>query len=133
MSGNVLIRVENLQKSFDAKKTLLSRIRKDSMKVYAVDNVSFSLNKGEIIGLIGESGCGKTTTARILLKLVDADGGKVYYEDRDITRIRGKELREFRKKIQIVFQDPFEYLNPRINIMEIVTDKRYGKIAGRKN
>jgi ABC-type oligopeptide transport system ATPase subunit len=78
MSGNVLIRVENLQKSFDAKKTLLSRIRKDSMKVYAVDNVSFSLNKGEIIGLIGESGCGKTTTARILLKLVDADGGKVY-------------------------------------------------------
>jgi oligopeptide/dipeptide ABC transporter ATP-binding protein len=122
MSGNVLIRVENLQKSFDAKKTLLSRIRKDSMKVYAVDNVSFSLNKGEIIGLIGESGCGKTTTARILLKLVDADGGKVYYEDRDITRIRGKELREFRKKIQIVFQDPFEYLNPRINIMEIVTE-----------
>lgn len=118
-----LIRVENLKKSFDNKGSLVAKLRGDGhMKVYAVDDVSFSLGVGEIIGLIGESGCGKSTTAKILLKLLDPDSGKIIFRGKDVTSIKGKELEEFRRKVQIVFQDPYEYLNPRLSIMETIAE-----------
>lgn len=123
MSTNILIEADKLKKSFDARRRgLMNLLRGGNVKVYAVDDVSFTLRKGEILGFIGESGCGKSTTAKLLIKLLRPDGGKLVYKGRDITSLSSRDLREYRQKVQIVFQDPYEYLNPRINLMEIVTE-----------
>ena len=123
MSDTPLIRVTSLKKSFDTKNSgLVSAIRKTNQKVYAVDDVSFDLNKGEILGLIGESGCGKSTTAKLLLKLLRPDDGTILYKGNDITFLNRKQLADYRCKAQIIFQDPFEYLNPRMNVLDAVAE-----------
>ena len=123
MDNNVLIKVDNLKKSFDTKsRGLRGLFSSNRHMVYAVDDVSFKLDKGEVLGLIGESGCGKSTSARILLRLLDVDGGQLYYKERNITGLKGNALQEYRRHAQIVFQDPYEYLNPRLNILEIVAE-----------
>jgi peptide/nickel transport system ATP-binding protein len=108
-----LLEVENLSVWFPVKKNLFG---KPLEFIKAVDNVSFKVFKGEILGLVGESGCGKTTLGRALLRLVKLTSGKIVYNGTDLTAKRGAELKAFRKEIQIVFQDPYSSLNPRISI-----------------
>lgn len=114
-----LLKVENLTKSFPIYGGLFSR---EVASVKAVQGVSFGLNKGETLGLVGESGCGKSTLGRCLIRLHDTTSGKIIYNGKDITHIEGEELREMRKKMQIIFQDPFASLNPRMTIGAILEE-----------
>ena len=113
MSNEYLLEVEGLKKYFN-----LGRGR----ILHAVDDVSFALKPGETLGLVGESGCGKTTVGRTLLKLYKPDGGKIIYRDEDITRVPGKRQRELCCKMQMIYQDPYASLNPFMTIGEIVSE-----------
>lgn len=114
-----LLKVENLTKSFPIYGGLFSR---EVASVKAVQGVSFELKKGETLGLVGESGCGKSTLGRCLIRLHDTTSGSISYNGKDITHIKGEELREMRKKMQIIFQDPFASLNPRMTIGSILEE-----------
>ncbi|MBI4436632.1 MAG: ATP-binding cassette domain-containing protein [Candidatus Omnitrophica bacterium] len=114
---NALLEVENLRKEFPIERGLL---RKEKGKVQALSGVSFEIQEGEIIGLVGESGCGKTTLAKLILRLLFPNGGEIRYQGKDLLTLEGKELKAFRREIQMVFQDPFGSLNPRMKIKEIV-------------
>src|SRR5216683_65250 len=92
----------------------------DAARFTAVDNVSFSVNRGETFAVVGESGCGKTTLARMILRLIEPDSGEIRFEGRDLLTLRGEELRSQRRQMQMVFQDPFASLNPRMRVGEIV-------------
>jgi len=107
-----LIEVNKLKKYFNTAKGL----------VHAVDDVSFHINKSETLGLVGESGCGKSTTGRLLIRLLDATEGEIFYDGKDINQLKKNEMREMRKKMQIVFQDPYASLNPRLTVSEIIAE-----------
>ena len=112
-SVDPLVEVRDLCKYFPVKRGFLSRVR-DWVK--AVDGVSFQIGSGETLSLVGESGCGKTTVGRTLLRLITATRGEVLFEGRNLLTMRGAELQELRQKMQIIFQDPFGSLNPRMTI-----------------
>ena len=113
---NVLI-VKNLKKYFPIKKSIIS---KNNSYVKAVDGVSFTIKRGTTMGLVGESGCGKSTTGRTLLRLQDKTDGEVYFNGQEIFSLNKEELRKIRPNIQIVFQDPFSSLSPRLPVGEII-------------
>ncbi len=114
-----LLRAENIVKRFPIYGGLFS---KEIAAVKAVQNVSFDIKKGETLGLVGESGCGKSTLGRSLIRLIEPTSGKIFFKNRDITHISGTELRELRKKMQIIFQDPYASLNPRMTIGAILEE-----------
>jgi len=95
-------------------------MRRKVADVKAVDGVTFSIKKGETLGLVGESGCGKTTTGRSILQLYDITGGKVFFEGRDLTQMKGESLRGMRRNMQLIFQDPYASLNPRMTAGDII-------------
>ena len=107
-----ILKVEHLKKYFSTPAGML----------HAVDDVSFVINEGETLGVVGESGCGKTTLGRVVLKLLDPTGGKITFDGRDITTISEKENLELRKQMQIIFQDPYSSLNPRLCVSELIAD-----------
>jgi oligopeptide transport system ATP-binding protein len=115
-----LIRAERIQKYFPVESSLLSRLFGDQRYVKAVDGVDIAIGRQEIVGLVGESGCGKTTLARVLSRLHDPTNGQIEFEGKDITDISGSELKRLRKDIQYIFQDPSSSLNPRKTAREIV-------------
>ncbi len=119
MTGDELLAVENLVKDFSLRQDFLRRGRK---ALRAVDDVSFTLRKGEILSLVGESGCGKSTTARLALRLLDPTSGRITFGGRDISRLTRKEMFPLRRKMQIVFQDPYSSLNPRMRVRNILAE-----------
>lgn len=114
-----ILKAENLQVHFPIRKGLMSRT---VGYVYAVDGVNFHLNKGETLGIVGESGCGKTTAGMALMNLTPVTGGKVWFEDRDMAQLSNSELSDLRQKMQLIFQDPYSSLNPRMTVNQILSD-----------
>jgi oligopeptide transport system ATP-binding protein len=119
MNENSLLRVENITKQFPIYGGLFS---KQVAAVKAVQDISFEINKGETLGLVGESGCGKSTLGRSLIRLIEPSSGKIFFKNKEITKADGTELRELRKKMQIIFQDPYASLNPRMTIGAILEE-----------
>ncbi len=117
--SDIILEVQNLCKRFPLKKTLTGKVTKE---LIAVDNVSFKLKAGETLGIVGESGCGKTTLGRAILKLHEPSGGKIIFEGKDITNYKSKQMREIRKKMQIIFQDPYSSLPPRDTVGGILSE-----------
>ncbi|WP_284984975.1 dipeptide ABC transporter ATP-binding protein [Arthrobacter sp. efr-133-TYG-118] len=111
MDTQAILQVENLQKHFPIKGGLFSATGSKTVK--AVDGVSFSLARGQTLGLVGESGCGKSTTGRMVARLMDPTGGRILIDGADIGQLGGRDLYNFRRKVQMIFQDPFASLNPR--------------------
>jgi oligopeptide transport system ATP-binding protein len=116
-SSEPLLRVTGLKKHFAVKGGLLSR---EIARVHAVDGVSFAVKRGETLGLVGESGCGKSTTARCVMRLIEPSEGEIIFDGRNVLGLGGDDLRAMRRDIQIVFQDPFASLNPRMTVGAIL-------------
>ena len=117
--SEVLLKADNVVKHFPIYGGLFSR---QVAAVKAVQNVSFEIKRGETLGLVGESGCGKSTLGRCLIRLIDVTSGNIYFKGKDITKTKGEELRLLRRQMQIIFQDPYASLNPRITIGEILEE-----------
>ncbi|MFT5893452.1 MAG: oligopeptide/dipeptide ABC transporter ATP-binding protein [bacterium] len=127
MTPSPLLTIDNLHVRFPIRAGLLQRTVGE---VKAVNGVSFSVNKGEAFGIVGESGCGKTTIARAILRLVDATEGTIRYDNEDVTSFEGQQLAPFRRKVQAIFQDPFSSLNPRKTTQDIIGEPlRVHKLA----
>lgn len=115
--NNVLVDVQGLKKNFITAKTFLGKPLKT---VHAVDNVNLQIYKGETLGVVGESGCGKSTFGRSILRLVEPTDGKVFYRGEDVTAYNKEQMRQMRKKMQLIFQDPYASLNPRMTVFELI-------------
>ena len=119
MNDNSVLKVENLKKYFPLRKGMMATLFKGEQSyLRAVDNISFSVGHKEIVGFVGESGCGKSTLSRTILQLLDATGGKVYFKGDRVDALSRKQFKPFRKKMQMIFQDPFGSLNPRRTVAE---------------
>jgi oligopeptide transport system ATP-binding protein len=116
-AGEKLLRVKNLVKHFPINSGLLSR---NAERVHAVDGVSFDIGRGETLGLVGESGCGKSTTGRCILRLIEPTSGEIWFEGKDTTALSGGELRALCRDMQIIFQDPYASLDPRMTVGAII-------------
>ncbi|MFI3212374.1 MAG: ABC transporter ATP-binding protein [Eubacteriales bacterium] len=120
----VLIRIKNLYKSFPFKRKITDVImREPQREVKAVDGVSLDIKKNEIISLVGESGCGKSSLARTIIRLYEPERGEIIYGDTDIAHFNHVKMQEYRKRMQMVFQDPYSSLNPRMKIREVLTEE----------
>ncbi|WP_300343727.1 dipeptide ABC transporter ATP-binding protein [Nesterenkonia sp.] len=118
--AEVVLEVEDLVKHFPIREGIV--IKRRTGAVQAVDGVSFQLRKGETLGIVGESGCGKSTLAKLLMRLEEPDAGSIRFRGEDFLAMRGEELRRMRRKIQIIFQDPYTSLNPRMSVGDIIAE-----------
>lgn len=116
--SETLLEVVNLTKTFSARRKLFGQKTEN----IAVDRVSFSLESGETLGLVGESGCGKSTLALTIMRLYESNGGRIFFDGKDITKLDEKSLKLIRKQMQMIFQDPFAALDPRLTIEQIITE-----------
>ena len=122
-----ILQVENLVQEFNLTKDFLDKVKfknghfsLENRVVHAVNNVSFDVEEGEVFSLVGESGCGKSTTARTIIKLIEPKSGKIVFDGRDITRLKPQEMRPIRREMQMIFQDPMASLNPRKKVEDII-------------
>ena len=116
---STILQVDGLKKYFPIRRGFFQRV---TGWVKAVENVSFQIPEGKTLGLVGESGCGKTTVARLILRLLQVDEGKILYRNQDISSLSEKEMKPFRKQIQIIFQDPYGSLNPRMTVGQTLAE-----------
>src|SRR5207302_3838441 len=116
-AGEPLLRVRNLVKYYPVKRRLLSR---EVERVHAVDGASFEINAGETLGLVGESGCGKSTTGRCILRLIEPTAGEIWFDGKEVTALSGGALRALCRDMQIIFQDPYASLDPRMTVGAII-------------
>ena len=126
-----LLRIRNLKKYFPVRSGLFSR---ETGHVHAVDDVSFDITEGETLGLVGESGCGKSTTGRAILRLIEPTSGEIWFRDRNVTELDERSMRHLRKEIQMIFQDPYSSLDPRMTVGSIIGEAFlvHGLAADRK-
>jgi len=123
MAEDIAVEVKDLKKWFPVRQGFLQTLLlREQSFVHAVDKISFEIKKGEVFGLAGESGSGKTTTGRLLLKLIEPTSGTIHFKDEDITTLSEKETKQLRRKMQLIFQDPYESLNPRMTINDILSE-----------
>ena len=115
----VIIQLKQISKTF---RTNASLFKGDSKEVVALKRISLNIHRGEIFGLVGESGSGKTTAGRLIVKLEEPDNGKLLFDGNDITKIKGKALKNFRRKVQMIFQDPYQSLNPYLSVYDSVSE-----------
>ncbi len=118
-SHNTILEVKNLKKYFPIKQGVFSKVVNH---VKAVDNISFNIKEGETLGLVGESGCGKTTVSRVILRLLEPTAGSVHFDGEDVFSLKGERLKHLRKEMQVIFQDPYSSLNPRLSIGNIISE-----------
>ncbi|NQU67953.1 MAG: ATP-binding cassette domain-containing protein [Candidatus Marinimicrobia bacterium] len=118
-NNDILVQVNNLKKYFPIRRGFFSKI---SGHVKAVNDVSFDLYRGETLGLVGESGCGKTTVGRLILRLLDATEGTITFEGRDLSQLDKRAMRKIRREMQVIFQDPYSSLNPRMTVGNMLTE-----------
>ena len=131
VAGSSLVSVKNLKKYFPIKSGVIKR---QTGNVKAVDDVSFEIQKGKVLGIVGESGCGKSTLARTMLRLIEPTEGNVEYDGKNVYQMSKKEMNHMRTKMQIIFQDPYSSLNPRLPIYEIVGEAmvQHGIVKNKK-
>lgn len=120
--SDILLEARNLVKHFPLRRSMRQALRGERPAVRAVDGVSFYVRRGEILGLVGESGCGKTTTGRLLLRLEEPTSGQIIFDGQDITQLSAPEMVRLRRRMQIVFQDPYDSMNPNLDIFSIVAE-----------
>lgn len=128
--NNVILELEHISKIFQIRTSLFKR---DQEEVVALKNISFQVFKGEIFGLVGESGSGKTTIGRLITKLESPNGGRLTLEGKDITTLKGKAHKTFRRKVQMIFQDPYQSLNPYLSIYDTISEPLIIHKIGNKN
>lgn len=109
---SVLVEAKDLKKYFDTK----------SGQLHAVDGINFQIEKGETLGVVGESGCGKSTLGRTILHLLDSTSGQIFFEGKDVTKVNKEELKELRRGAQMIFQDPYSSLNPRMTVSQLIAE-----------
>jgi peptide/nickel transport system ATP-binding protein len=129
-----MLEVKNLTKYFDVSGGVLSRLSSGPKLLRAVDHIGFTVPEGKTFGLVGESGCGKSTTARLITRLIPATEGEVFFEGRDVLRLGKHDVRELRRHIQMIFQDPYASLNPRMQIIDVIGRplQHFHRLKGRK-
>ena len=133
VATKTLMEIKHLKKYFPVNQGIMSRLkREDRPVVKAVDDVNFSIYSGETLALVGESGCGKSTMGRSLLRLIEPTEGTVLFEGKDVLKLSGEELKKTRRDMQIVFQDPYASLHPRMTVREIISEPLYIHNIGTK-
>lgn len=125
MNDDIILKLENVKKYFYPKVNIIETLLKKSKEIKAVDEINFELKRGEILAIIGESGSGKTTVGKLIMNLIKPTDGKILFENEDINNLKKEKIKHYRKKVQMIFQDPYASMNPRFKIKDILKEPLY--------